>query len=350
MMKRRKTVTRTMIRLTTLMALMSLTACDGGRSALSRTERGEIRYQKAMVEYKAGNLDKAVAELTGVLAANPGNLSARFLLATLQQERKDHRAAFCNFHEFIMLSPKDEKADMARQRMALCEEQLARALAKQMNLTENAAIVRESETARKHLEDSEASVARLTEALAAAQAKVDALTRENARLRRMVAAIGEDEKPAMSPDSVRDILDDDDGDGHRRSRAGAVAVRDEDEVATDTANGLEAARALANEEDGVEGPRSLTRAETTPGAAVSTTKLSDLGAGMGFGRKKAGEAKEPPHEARPETYVVQEGDTLYRIAMRFYGNRNQWKRIREANKATISNDGRVKVGQKIILP
>ena len=29
--------------------------------------------------------------------------------------------------------------------------------------------------------------------------------------------------------------------------------------------------------------------------------------------------EEPPHEKRPAEYVVQEGDTLYKIAMRFYG-------------------------------
>ena len=53
---------------------------------------------------------------------------------------------------------------------------------------------------------------------------------------------------------------------------------------------------------------------------------------------------------RPQTYVVQEGDTLYRIAVRFYGRLSAWKAIRDANKATISNDGRVRAGDTITLP
>ena len=52
----------------------------------------------------------------------------------------------------------------------------------------------------------------------------------------------------------------------------------------------------------------------------------------------------------PSTYVVQEGDTLYRIAVRFYGRLSAWKKIRDANKAVISNDGRVRAGDTITLP
>ena len=53
---------------------------------------------------------------------------------------------------------------------------------------------------------------------------------------------------------------------------------------------------------------------------------------------------------RPPTYVVQEGDTLYKIALRFYGRVAAWRLIRDANKTLISNDGRVRAGQTITLP
>lgn len=324
-------MTRMMMRMLTLMTLMSLTACDSGLSKEQRAEREEVRYQKAMVEYKAGNLDKAVSMLTDVLRENPGNLSARFLLATLQQERKDCLGAFCNFREFTVLAPAGEKTDMAQRRMALCEEQLARELAKKMNLTDNAAIAKENETARKDLQSSEKSVARLSKDLETAQARIAALERENVRLRRMVSAVGEDEKPTMSRDAVKNILDD-----------------DEEDVPSIAANGIDAAKDLVADAEDDQGPKTLDRAEAT--VSGSARKLSDFGSGMSLGRSKEEKSHEPPHEARPETYVVQEGDTLYKIALRFYGSRNQWKKIREANKATISNDGRVKVGQKITLP
>ena len=53
---------------------------------------------------------------------------------------------------------------------------------------------------------------------------------------------------------------------------------------------------------------------------------------------------------RPETYTVQNGDTLFRISMRFYGSPNKWRAILEANRAVISADARLRVGQVIRLP
>ena len=66
--------------------------------------------------------------------------------------------------------------------------------------------------------------------------------------------------------------------------------------------------------------------------------------------KKMKAARKAQKDAIPDTYVVQEGDTLYKIATRFYGRTSAWKQIREANKDTISTDGRVRTGMKIRLP
>ena len=63
--------------------------------------------------------------------------------------------------------------------------------------------------------------------------------------------------------------------------------------------------------------------------------------------EKKEEAKGP---TRPKTYVVEEGDTLYGVAKRFYGSIRSWKMIRDANKALISSDNRLKVGDTIVLP
>ena len=39
-----------------------------------------------------------------------------------------------------------------------------------------------------------------------------------------------------------------------------------------------------------------------------------------------------------------------RISAKFYGTNRRWREIRDANKAIISSDGRVRVGQVIKLP
>ena len=63
-----------------------------------------------------------------------------------------------------------------------------------------------------------------------------------------------------------------------------------------------------------------------------------------------GGVKKPASPSRPDTYVVQPGDTLMTIASRFYGSRSKWRDIREANKATIPLNGSVRAGQTIKLP
>ena len=79
--------------------------------------------------------------------------------------------------------------------------------------------------------------------------------------------------------------------------------------------------------------------------AMTTNKAPAALDGMFGGRKK--KVAQP---SRPETYTVQEGDTLYRISTRFYGSSAKWRAIRELNKATISTDGRLRAGQVIRLP
>lgn len=49
-------------------------------------------------------------------------------------------------------------------------------------------------------------------------------------------------------------------------------------------------------------------------------------------------------------YVIQQGDSLWKIAEREYGNGMQWKRLYEFNKDVISNPDRPKKGTKIKIP
>ena len=56
-------------------------------------------------------------------------------------------------------------------------------------------------------------------------------------------------------------------------------------------------------------------------------------------------------EMTPATeYVVQKGDSLYKISQKVYGSGNNWKKIYEANSAVISNPKKLRVGTKLLIP
>ena len=55
-------------------------------------------------------------------------------------------------------------------------------------------------------------------------------------------------------------------------------------------------------------------------------------------------------EAEETTYTVAAGDSLWKIADRFYGNGAEWGRIHEANKDKIPNANLIYPGQTIVIP
>ena len=64
--------------------------------------------------------------------------------------------------------------------------------------------------------------------------------------------------------------------------------------------------------------------------------------------RPAGDAPEVAPAQR--TYTVVAGDNLSKIAKRFYGNANQWKRIFEANRDILDNPDLIRPGQELIIP
>jgi nucleoid-associated protein YgaU len=57
-----------------------------------------------------------------------------------------------------------------------------------------------------------------------------------------------------------------------------------------------------------------------------------------------------PAPAAPRTYTVVAGDNLSKIAKRFYGDANQWKRIFEANRDIVKNPDLIHPGQTLKIP
>jgi hypothetical protein len=58
----------------------------------------------------------------------------------------------------------------------------------------------------------------------------------------------------------------------------------------------------------------------------------------------------PKHLVRSQSYVVQQGDSLYAISRKFYGDSSKINLIFNANRATLRSKNSLKLGQKLIIP
>lgn len=58
----------------------------------------------------------------------------------------------------------------------------------------------------------------------------------------------------------------------------------------------------------------------------------------------------PAPEPEVEFYVIKAGDTLSKLAKRYYGDAMQYPRIFEANREIIEDPDKIFVGQKIRIP
>lgn len=58
----------------------------------------------------------------------------------------------------------------------------------------------------------------------------------------------------------------------------------------------------------------------------------------------------PDAPASEQTYTVQSGDNLSKIAKHFYGNANAWHPIFDANRDQLSNPDVIKPGQVLKIP
>ncbi len=58
-----------------------------------------------------------------------------------------------------------------------------------------------------------------------------------------------------------------------------------------------------------------------------------------------------PEMIKPQRFhIVRQGETLSEISYDYYGSAGKWRKIFEANRATVKNANVVKAGTKLIIP
>ena len=140
----------------------------------------------------------------------------------------------------------------------------------------------------------------------------------------------------------------------RRLRPSDAELLDDDALPEDRPLIAEAKRLKAeserDEEDTPPAGRTVAQVSTPNDKPVAATSPAVKSGGGPLDSFWAKNPQQKTVGSRPATYVIQPGDTLIQISKRFYGTPSKWRAIREANKAVISTDGRVKLGQEIRLP
>lgn len=305
----------------------ALAGCDSSQRSAYKAERSEKFYAEAQADYLAGRLETAVKGFAKVVKANPANASARFQLAVLQQDSaKDFLGALCNYREYISLAGESDKAEIARERMAACEKDLLAQLAHKHNLGNNAATLKELELARADLAEAtknlEAKAAKLLEA----EKRIATLERENKSLSSIVQRMGADDEDV--PARPREV-----------AKVEKVQEKEQVKVPTKELTVNKEALALFEEEE-----REAAKASTVLPAQIAKKKEAKAE------EKKVAASPEIDKPQRPAYYVVQQGDTLRKIAVKFYGDVKAWERIREANKVRVPLSGSIRVGDTLKLP
>jgi nucleoid-associated protein YgaU len=108
------------------------------------------------------------------------------------------------------------------------------------------------------------------------------------------------------------------------------------------------AAATATAKDKVAAAKSTTPAPSTTKEKVATAKPA---APAPEKAKASAEAKTAPAQtSKGEEYTVVGGDTLSRLAGKYYGDALKWPKIYEANKQSVKNPNYIYIGQKIMIP
>jgi nucleoid-associated protein YgaU len=358
-----------MLGMVSLAALLS--GCGGsGLADAERNERGSALYRKAFAAEQAGDIKEAVRLFNKVLIDEPRSFSAHFQLATLLQDREeDYLGAIYHYRQYLALRPESEKNTLAQDRIRIAEQMLAPQLLKKVGDSvqgiSQAHLLKENE--------------RLNHAITALEGDKSVLLEEKAKSEKELASIrGDNERlrDVLRKMRVSESAQPDGGASARNVGAAARETLDAAPAARTDAKSMKALRAeaeaLANEGGKPSGGKPLVDVPSTEsvlkkveeklsGEPVRQPRASDGAAEQGgvsqpdlstlalFGRGDKREKRAAAGD-HARTYVVQPGDTLFRVAEKFYGDATQWKKIREANRTRIDPDGRIRAGQIIVVP
>ena len=339
-----------------LAALAALTGCERGQtlSEIEERERSTRLYSNAVDDLQAGRVDMAIKGFKAVVRQEPKSYSAHFQLATLLQDyQKDYVSAIFHYREYLDLRPASDKATVATDRLKLCERMLTAEVVRKVGGSASEQLKKDNIKLASERDELAKEIKRLQTAMAATNQALTRVSSENETKKRLLEKLTADDgraSPATAASALAELkkLEAEDArkrinptDGELLDDESSAATTPVDDRIRNSADVKRLRQQLASDEK-----TDASNPSARPSKQAAGKQPNQLDSLFGGAKRQ----KEGAAQQRPSTYTVQEGDTLYKISERFYGSSRMWRRIREANKATISTDGRVRTGQVLTLP
>jgi len=350
---------------------------QAGVSAAEAEERSSALFRKARDAEQSGDIKEAVRLYNKVLIEEPKSFSAHFQLATLLHDHEENYiGAIYHYQQYLFLRPEAEKSTLAQDRIRIAEQLLApqilRKVGDSVQGISQAHLLKENERLNRVITGLEREKSVLNEAVVQATNELQVLRGEHGRLREVLnkMRVGETvagpAEPLLKRAGVADVSKEEERAPVKLDAKALRALRQEAEAASES-RGAGAARKPLVDVPSTEAVLKKVQSRLTgepepapepappqaPEQAASADKAgkpdkSALSALALFGKEDKRSKGAKAGDMR--TYVVQPGDTLFRVAEKFYGDATNWKKIRDANRTRIDPDGRIRAGQIIIVP
>ena len=344
-------------------------------AATENTERNSALYRQAFAAEQSGDIDEAIRLYNKVLIDEPKSFSAHFQLATLLHDhREDYIGAIYHYRQYMYLRPESDKSTLAQERVRIAEQLLApqilRKVGESVQGISQAHLLKENDRLNRIITTMEGEKSVLVEEKNRAEKERVELRADNVRLREILVKMRVDEtaaEPAGSLLKRAEAAARKSGEAKPPAKTDLKALREEAASISGPADKGGATRkplvdipsteaVLKKVQSRLEGVPEPAEPVAQPPSAEKGKKTekpdkSSFSALSLFGKEKE-DKKEKGAKAGGEqrTYVVQPGDTLFRVAEKFYGDSTRWKIIRDANRARIDPDGRIRAGQMIVVP
>lgn len=334
-----------------LLFLLNVGCSRTSASAEESKERNTMLSRRARAAEQTGDLKEAVRLYRTMLVEEPRAYSVHFHLATLLQDfEEDYISALYHYKQYLALRPETEKTALVQDRIRVTEQllapQLLRKLGDAVQGLSQASLLKENDTLKRQITKLEGEKSVMSEQKDRAEKAATTAQAETERLRELLNKVRTTEKADRAAETVS---------------ATAIAERERAATTTKTrdsrslrelrveaeALALEAAAQIATKPTHESGSDVLKKVQQKLDESPVTT---GVGATDPKAESRATTKEKKDKPAEPRTYVIQTGDTLFKVSEKFYGDATHWKKIRDANRTNIDPDGRVRVGQSILIP